>query len=41
LDKDKVYVIEAEIEDIRVETFLIDPTDYSDAEVTRDILVSR
>jgi tetratricopeptide (TPR) repeat protein len=41
LDKDKVYVIEAETEDIRIETFLIDPTDYSDAEVTRDILVAR
>jgi hypothetical protein len=41
LDKDKVYVIEAETEDIRIETFLIDPTDYTDAEVTRDILVVR
>jgi tetratricopeptide (TPR) repeat protein len=41
LDKDKVYVIEAETDDIRIETFLIDPTDYTDTEVTRDILVVR
>ena len=41
LDKDKVYVIEAETDDIRIETFLIDPTDYTDTELTRDILVAR
>ncbi len=42
LDTDKVYVVEAEANDIRVETFLIDPTDFqNEQEVTRDILVSR
>ncbi len=42
LDVDKVYVVEAEANDIRVETFLIDPTDFkNEQEVTRDILVSR
>ena len=42
LDTDKVYVVEAEANDIRVETFLIDPTDFkNEQEVTRDILVVR
>ena len=41
IDADKTYVLKAEHNSIEVETVLIDPTEFDDVAVTKDILVDR